>query len=236
MGYVAREGRTTRYRLTRKWFNLAMLGEVDLIEEAAPWIEKIHQITGESVSLAVLDGDDVLFVHKKTGLGQLPVVNPTGTRLPSHATALGKCILAVWPEERLGEWLEGRMLSPRTPNTITSADELRASLRQVRSAGVATDVEESGLGIMAVAACILDGKGEPLGALCIAVPVHRGRDDIYWQSLQRLVKASAKAITLGLNPSMTERAIERDQLEELYATQTTQVLTGNPSRHRADRS
>ena len=123
--------------------------DVDLIEQAEPVIEAISRLGGESVGLAVMDGADMLIIHKRSSHGLIRIYNPVGTRLPVHATSLGKSILASWPPARLEAWLAGRVLPALTPHTTTSLKQLRLCLEEVghgrglRSAGIVSEYPRS---------------------------------------------------------------------------------------------
>ncbi len=221
-GYLVKEERAGTYRLSRKWAQLALdYEDVDLAEQAGPVMESIWQLCGESISLAVMDHDEMLIIHKKTSRGRIRIVNPVGTRLPVHGSALGKAILASWPAPKLDAWLRGRTLAAYTPATITSPDALRRCLDEVRLAGVAYDRQESAPEILAAGAAILGEANEAVAALSIqALPGYpaagetgdgqglAGRprpgegdpalDGEHWDRLARLVRAGANTISIAM--------------------------------------
>jgi DNA-binding IclR family transcriptional regulator len=219
MGYLYRESGSKLYHLTRKWVQLAIVIDTDLIERADPWMDEIFRITGESISLAVLDGENVLFIHKKTSHERLRIVNPIGTRFPVHATALGKSIMACCDDDKLKVWLDGKILSPITPHTITSNSDLFKCLKKVREEGIAEDWEESTIGVIAIAACIRDNTNNPAGALSVAVPKFRANDDLYWENLKRMIKVGAEMVSLDIGFRGLQEAIPLDRLKELWTYQ-----------------
>jgi DNA-binding IclR family transcriptional regulator len=92
-----------------------------------------------------------------------------GDRLPAHATAAGKAMLAHYP----AQWLALYLKSPLQrvgPRTITSIDALYRDLEGVRAHGTAWNHQESGAGVCAVATAIRRADGLPVGALSITGP------------------------------------------------------------------
>jgi DNA-binding IclR family transcriptional regulator len=190
--------------------------ESDLIEQSEPVMAEMHRLCGESIGLAVFDDDEMLMIHRKNARGRIRIVNPVGTRLPAHATALGKSILACWPSEKLDAWLAGRTLAPFTPNTITSADRLRACVDEVRREGVAFDLQESALGVLAIGSCIHNSEDEPVAALSILVPTHRADDNDYWCRLRQFAKTGACTISQAMGCYAVEGPTGLDVLNQIW--------------------
>jgi len=199
-GYVLRDEATLVYRLGTRLFELAASHSenLDLVQVADPVMDQMSRLCDEAVSLAILQGTDVVFIHKKTAGDVIRIVNPVGTRLPAHATGLGKAILAALPAEELDVRYPQDELPRLTPHTITSKRELRDCLDRVRETGVAYDREESRLGVQAVGSVIRDRNWFPVAAVTIAVLAMRPRDEGYWHRLERLAKAGASVISARL--------------------------------------
>ncbi|WP_285859543.1 IclR family transcriptional regulator [Kocuria rosea] len=129
----------------------------------------LHRATGRPVQLSVLEGREVLVVEALSGPSRRPGVPQAGDRLPAHATAAGKAMLARYP----AEWLSLYLRSPLEragPRTITSGTALDRELDGVRAHGTAWDLQESGPGLSAVAAALRRADGLPVGALSITGP------------------------------------------------------------------
>ncbi len=196
-GYVVRDGETLAYRLSSKLFGLAAahLDGLDLVRVAEPVMAQMTQLCGHAVSLAILEGTEVVFVHKKMATGVIQIVNPVGTRLPAHATALGKVILAEMPRQTVEVLYANTPLKPSTRNTITSLDELMRCLDEVKASGVAYDWEESSEGLQAVGAGIKNAQALSAAAISIAVPKVQEYAPAFWRRLERLVKGGAHQIS-----------------------------------------
>jgi len=178
--YLRRDKDSLRYCLGPRVGKLAAAfhAQVDLIALAGPVMDSLHEATSETVSLTVLQGDEILFIDKRTANGQIQVVNPVGTRLPAHATGSGKAMLAYLPRDALRRLYPRDALSQRTPHTLATRQELERALDVVRRQGFALDEQESELGVWAAASAIRDAGGLQVGALSVFAPifrVHAGR-------------------------------------------------------------
>ncbi|TMF71498.1 MAG: IclR family transcriptional regulator, partial [Chloroflexi bacterium] len=173
-GLVERDARTAKYRLGRRVAQLAssVRGEVDLRQVARPVCEALARELGETVTLDVLDGGEIVPVEQATGSTSVMSVNWLGTRSPVHCTASGKVILAFGPPA-LRSAVLSRPLERRTEHTITDPAELDAQLREVRDAGFARTFEELELGLNAVAAPVRTAGGDVVAALDISGAAHR---------------------------------------------------------------
>ena len=150
----------------------AALGE--LRQQIRPHLERLSEQVNETVDLAVLDRDHVIFIDQVAAPHRLQAVSAVGARFPAHCTANGKALLAELPPEQVRALLPARL--PRlTPNTITSRARLMEELERVRERGVAFDDEEHTAGICAVGQTIPDGAGGR-AALTIPLPALRFKD------------------------------------------------------------
>jgi DNA-binding IclR family transcriptional regulator len=173
-GMVERDARTSKYRLGRRLVQLAssVRGEVDLRQVARPVCEALARSLGETVTLDVLDADEIVPIEQATGSTSVVSVNWLGTRSPVHCTASGKVILAFAPEDVRARQLE-RPLERRTARTIVDRAELESQLAQVREQGFARTSEELEVGLNAIAAPVRSAGGEVLGAVDVSGPAHR---------------------------------------------------------------
>lgn len=173
-GLVERDQRTAKYRLGGRLVQLAsaVRGEADLRLAARPVCEALARTVGETVTLDVLDGDEIMPIEQASGSTSVVSVNWLGTRSPAHCAASGKVILAFGPEAARARYLS-RPLERRTPHTVTSAGELESQLRAAREAGYARTFEELEVGLSAIAAPVRGAGGEVVAALDVSGPAHR---------------------------------------------------------------
>ena len=157
------------YVIGRRLWDLGLLAPVqsDLRQVASPFLHDIYGATLATVHLAVRDGTEVLYVDRLSGHASVPVVSQIGSRLPLHATGVGKVLLAYAPDQVRDTVL--RNLTRVTPYTVTQPGRLLADLRHVRSEGFAQTVEEMSLGACSVAVPVRSGQ-QVVAALGIVVP------------------------------------------------------------------
>ncbi|HEX2074583.1 MAG TPA: IclR family transcriptional regulator [Geodermatophilus sp.] len=165
-----------RYEIGRKLWDLGLLAPVqlELRQVAAPFLLDVHTATRDTVHLAVREGRSALYVERISGRESVPVVSQVGSRLPLHATGVGKVLLAAAPEDVVDQVL--RSLTRETRHTVVDPARLRRELGEVRRRGYARTAEEMSLGTLSVAVPVrTERHGAPVvvAALGIVTPSHR---------------------------------------------------------------
>lgn len=143
-------------------------GDAELVRLAQPVLERLGTDTGETVNLGVAHAGAVEQISQVDSPHLLGTTNWVGRRVPLHASALGKALLAFRGAELPG----GRLLAC-TPRTITSRSRLAAELDAVRRRGYAVTDEELESGLVAVAAPVFGRSGAPVCALSVSAPAGR---------------------------------------------------------------
>ncbi|MCW2840235.1 MAG: IclR family transcriptional regulator [Aeromicrobium sp.] len=158
------------YVVGRRLWDLGLLAPAQsgLRQVASPFLNDIYGATLATVHLAVRDGDQVLYLDRVSGHASVPVVSQIGSRLPLHATGVGKVLLAYAPPDVQLAVLD--RLTRVTPYTISQPGRLREELRRVLREGYATTTEEMSLGACSVAVPIRVADGSVVAALGIVVP------------------------------------------------------------------
>lgn len=133
---------------------------------ALPVMTELRDATGQTVSLAVLEGADIVFVAIVRREPNSKPLSRIGGRLPAYATALGKAILAFSPQEVIERIIQGG-LEVRTPQTITEPTALLRELTDIRRIGVATEKEECAKDRACAASPILGHGGAPIAAISV---------------------------------------------------------------------
>src|SRR5258708_6265147 len=155
-----------RVRLGPTILRLAASVRSDFIALARPYLERLSEELHETVDLATVKKDHLVFIDQVIGLQRLRTASAAGEPFPLYGTANGKAYLAQLSDSAV-EALIGRAYQSRTPKTLTRIDALLAELKSARRNGVAYDREEHMLGICAVGVPLQD----PLGnSVAISVP------------------------------------------------------------------
>ena len=209
-GYVAKVPVRRSYALGARilYLSNACLRQVDLPARAAPFIEKINERTGETVHLAVLQGDAMMKVAKRES--RHPVRVDTGTlgRTDApHATATGKAMLAWLPEDDMRRVL-AHGLARFTPKTITEWPDLLEALRHVRRNGYAMDDEEYQPGVICVGAAIRDHNGAVVGAISASTPTMRASEP-HLTLVREQVTAAVRALSAELGLPGSQATVTR---------------------------
>ena len=170
-GYLQREGR--RYSAGPGLQRLqARPDGFTLAERAAPLVRTLRVQLNETTSFFVRSEWDVEAIVTETSEQALRYAVPTGTRLPMHALASGKALLAALPDDELERYFAESERQRFTPDTVTAEKALRRQIAEIRRTGFAVTDEEFSLGIRGVGRVVTIG-GDPVGALSVAVPKAR---------------------------------------------------------------
>jgi DNA-binding IclR family transcriptional regulator len=169
-GMVVQERGSSRYQLGPAVLRLGnvYLDTLELRSKAIPWAEDLARRTGLAVRTGVLLIDDVVIIHhepRPDGSRQMPEV---GIVIPAHASGLGKAILAFQTDEADRMLADGELLS-MTGETLTSPDDVRRQLAEVRLTGIAREQDEAVLGEGVVASPVFDSWGDVVGAIGVVV-------------------------------------------------------------------
>lgn len=161
-----------RYTLGSRVFELAnaALAQRDVRQVARRHLEALNAATGQTVHLATLEGDEVVYVDKLDAPQGVRMYSRVGLRAPIHCTAVGKILIADRPADERGRLLASIDFTRFTPRTITSAEALALELDRVRELGFAEDHEEHEAFINCVGAPIRDGSGRVVAAVSVSVP------------------------------------------------------------------
>lgn len=196
-GFVVRDD--DRYRLGPRVLDLAnaYLSTLSFHKVARPHMEALARACRQTVSAAVLDAPDIVYVAIEQAQRELGIQGEIGGRHPLHATALGKVLLAGLPEDERRACLEMRPLERLTHRTIVDVDELLAVVARVERDGYAIDDEERGIGIRCVAAPIRDFTGRVVAAMSVAGPIfHMG--DATLAAIREQLLAAVRAVSIEL--------------------------------------
>lgn len=167
-GFV-RQADDSSYELTFKLLNLGevVLQRSEVHHVARPYLQNLASETGETTTLAILDGDEVIYLDRVLGSSPFKTSYSIGSRAKVHATALGKAMLAFSPKEVVDRCLQGP-LQANTRYTITDPEHIRRELHDVSRSYYAMDNQENVLGVRCLGAPIFDRRGEVIAAISMS--------------------------------------------------------------------
>lgn len=182
LGYVRQIGRG--FSLTPRVLELGFsyLSALSLPEIAQPHLEHLSRRVDESVSAAVLDGSDIVYIARVPTRRIMSVGITIGTRFPAHATSMGRVLLAALPAEERKATLAAPLTSPATGAPV-DAGSLAAALDRAAADGYAVVDGELEAGVRSVAAPIRGRGGRVIAAMNVStsttrVTLERLRGDI----------------------------------------------------------
>lgn len=172
--FVMRDKATGSYQLGFRFIELAsiMLKNIDLNRWAQPYLHHLADVSDETVDLAMLDGDHVVYLQVVESPERVKIAAAVGEQLPAYCTATGKAFLAYLPEFQVNAIVSSGM-ARHTKFTLTNPEDLYLDLQEIRSRGFAISEQEYEKDINAVAAPILDANGFPMAVIAIVGPTFR---------------------------------------------------------------
>ncbi len=165
----------------------------DLSSVAGSELQRLSDDLQETVCLCRLDDDRVLYLEERSGQG-LAVRVDVGQKVPAHATAAGKALLAFQDPTALRRLLQNMSLQSFTDQTITNKEQLQADLTLIRARGYAISLEEHFAGVNSVAVAITGKDSHPVGALAVLGPSSRMTEGQI-HPIGRELMAAARRIT-----------------------------------------
>jgi IclR family transcriptional regulator, pca regulon regulatory protein len=173
LGYMRTDGKL--FSLTPHVLNLGFsyLSGLSITEVAQPHVQDLASIVHESSSVAVLDGDDIVYVVRVPTKRIMAVAISVGTRFPAYATSMGRVLLASLSPDQLDAYLDRVELLPLTKFTVTDTARLRQLLDQVRTDGFVITDQELEEGLRSTAAPIRDAHGYVIAAINLSAQATR---------------------------------------------------------------
>ncbi len=172
---------------------------------AEPHIRALHEHTGETVHLGILNDLEVIYVDKIESRQSVRMHSQVGNASPLYCTGIGKAMLAVLPPQEASARAQRFSYRQHTPTTLASPALLLAELEIIRSTGISHDREEHEPGIRCVAASICSATEEQVAGISVTAPAYRTSKETIAE-WEQLVPATAKAIEADLNDQIGPRA------------------------------
>lgn len=198
LGYIAQVGRRFLLRPEVLAFGSAYLSSMNIEQVAAPPLQTLRDLTGDSASLAVRSGRDILYVcHIPTNRRiRLGVV--AGTRFPLHATSMGKVLLAFQGDAAIAAFLAAGPLARLTERTVTDPEAFGARLRSIRDRAYDSALDELDYGIVSVAVPVHGPDDAVVAAINCSTSTTRISQDELVRTRLPLLRDAASAIEAEL--------------------------------------
>jgi IclR family acetate operon transcriptional repressor len=200
-GFLQQNPATKKYMLGPAAFDIGRAANyslnTDMVQLAKPFIDELRNTLSETTVLEVISGTSTVMAYVAEGPQRVRIAGSIGDRLPHHAAAGAKAILAFSPKE-ITDTVLGDDLPSLTPNTITDPKAYKRELKEIRHRGFSLDREEIDIGINAIGAPIFNHEDRPVAAVVVAGPSQRltGEED---SQVVRLVRETAARISERLH-------------------------------------
>lgn len=168
-GYADYDGKF--FTLTPRVLRLgtACLATMPLPQIVQPWLDQLSEILGESSSVSILDGREIVYVARAAQQKVMSISLMPGSRLPAYCTSMGRVMLAALAPDQVDPHLPPPPFPARTPLTITDAAALADELVRVRQDGFAVIDQEVELGLRSIAVPLLNAQGRVVAALNVGL-------------------------------------------------------------------
>jgi DNA-binding IclR family transcriptional regulator len=171
-GYVERSSDSDRYRIGIRAFEVGSIyiQSTRIDAEAQPVLKALAQTCNQTANLAVLDNGEIVHIGVVAPSRAIRFYATIGQRDPAHCTGLGKALLSGSTDDELETLVKQRGLIYRTEQTVSTLDELRSQLAEIRERGYAIDDEESVPGLTCIAAPIRDANDRVVASVSVSGP------------------------------------------------------------------
>jgi IclR family pca regulon transcriptional regulator len=175
LGYAGTDdGRTFTLRPQILALGHAYLSSTPLVMSAQPLLDQVSASVHESCSMAVLDGDEILYVARSSSSRRIMSIDlGIGSRLPAYCTSMGRVLLAHLPPSELAAYLRRLKLVALTEKTQLAKDKLAAILEAVRIAGYAVVDQELEIGLRSISVPVADPSGRVAAAVNVSAQAGR---------------------------------------------------------------
>ncbi|KGQ20089.1 Transcriptional regulator, IclR family [Lysobacter dokdonensis DS-58] len=200
LGYVRLSGR--EYVLSPSVLELGFgyLGSLNLTDLAQPLLEELARTVNQSSSMAVLDGQSIVYVARSPGRRIMSVTLGVGARLPASTASMGRVLLSGLDEDSLDAWLTHCKPAKLTAHTVTDVRRLRRIVEDVRRQGHAWVEQELEMGLCSIAVPVHNGDGRVAAAINVSMPYYPDVERDATRTILPQLKLTAAAIE-GCAPS-----------------------------------
>jgi DNA-binding IclR family transcriptional regulator len=199
IGYLKSSKLTGKFCFGLKMVSLSKMAleNLDLREQARPFLRDLMVRSGLTVHLAILEGAEAVIIEKIEAPGMLRLATWVGRRLDANSSGVGKALLAFSGDEISGHRFTSRPMARNNKNTISSPERLARELKKVRELGYSFEDEEGEIGFRCIGAPICDSGDRAVAAISIAGATSQISNDRLTK-LASMVKATARMISAEL--------------------------------------
>ncbi|MGW6153034.1 IclR family transcriptional regulator [Streptomyces sp. NPDC055144] len=196
-GYV-RQQTNRRYSLGPRLIRLGESASRLLGTWARPYLARLVEVTGETANMALLDGDEIVYVAQVPSKHSMRMFTEVGRRVLPHSTGVGKALLADTPADEVRALLARTGMPAATEKTITTPEGFLDALAEVRTAGYAVDDNEQEIGVRCLAVSVPNSP--TAAAISISGPAGRVTDEAT-EKIVPVLQQVAEELSVALSSS-----------------------------------
>ena len=194
LGFAQHNGSIFRLRAAILRLGFSYLSSDSLPTLAQPLLEDVTAKTHESCSLAILDGDEVIYVARAAAKRLMSVSLSIGSRLPAYCTSMGRVLLGGLNQAQLKEYLGRLSVRKLTPKTVVAKSSLAAIIERARSDGYALVDEELEIGLRSIAVPVRNRSGRLIAAVNTGVHASRVPPEVMVERFVPILRQSAQLL------------------------------------------
>ncbi|MBN1381029.1 MAG: IclR family transcriptional regulator [Deltaproteobacteria bacterium] len=208
IGYLAKDKKTKKYRLTPKWLSVGfgILAGMEIRKIALPHLKQLYKETGQTVSFVIRDGDEVIYIERLTTQDLIGFNIRTGLKRPMYMNSMGRAILAYLPVDDQAEILKRTISTNGNAKGSLKRDKMEAELKKIKQMGYAINRVSYSGGAMAVSVPIFNQKGKPIAGINIGMPPKTSPEDEHFHKMVEMLMKTGRTISseIGYMDDMEE--------------------------------
>ena len=196
LGFMIKDQSTQTFQLTPKVLRLGawVISSMGIKERLLPYMTSIRNEWDVTTHCAILEGNEIVTVERIRSSDVVNLDLSAGSRLPLHATSLGKAILSFMSAERQKEIAEQLEFKALTPHTIMDLDLFLIELEKTKQRGYAIADQELSIGLKTMAIPVFNAQGKVEASFGVSYPLHRAQENGLEKALiKRLFAVSRNA-------------------------------------------
>lgn len=162
----------------------------NIIRIARPIMKYLVDKTGESSTFSIIEADERVILVREEGTHAIRYSIQEGQRMPLHAGAASKALLAFGPQDVLERLITADLLQPITSSTVTDPEQLKNNLARIRKQGFAVSLGENTPGARAIAAPVFNYDNHLAGVVSVSGPANRIEGSIIDRMINQVLEAS----------------------------------------------
>jgi IclR family pca regulon transcriptional regulator len=186
-GYADYDGKF--FTLTPRTLRLGLgaMASLPLPVMVQPWLDQLTEQIGESCSVSVLDGTEIVYLARAAQKRVMSIGLMPGSRLPAHCTSMGRVLLSTLPDHEAMDVLVASDLTPRAPYSLTAPSDIMAQIKLSQTQGYALIDQEVETGLRSIAVVLVDQRNKAVAALNIGMAATMDPSDMIVAYLPKLL-------------------------------------------------